>query len=115
NQQYLKHDTLTDIITFDYSVKDSSSKYQVARQNPKEKRKPVESPELTADIFISVERVGENALSFKQPLNRELMRVMIHGVLHLCGYKDKFPADKKKMRAKEDYYLKLLEHTPNPS
>jgi rRNA maturation RNase YbeY len=83
NEKYLKHNTLTDIITFDYSEKDK----------------------LSGDIFISIERVKENAVSFNTTLNQELGRVMAHGVLHLSGYKDKTPEDKKMMRSKEDFYL----------
>jgi probable rRNA maturation factor len=83
NEKYLKHNTLTDIITFDYSEKGI----------------------LSGDIFISIERVKENAGSFNTTLNQELGRVMAHGVLHLSGYKDKTPEDKKMMRSKEDFYL----------
>lgn len=116
NKQYLKHDTLTDIITFDYSSSVSGSEFRVSSSKKNKTSKQPETknqkPEtISADIFISIDRVGENALLFKQSLNRELMRVMIHGVLHLCGYKDKLPAHKKKMRAKEDYYLGLIEAT----
>lgn len=83
NEKYLKHNTLTDIITFDYS----------------------EKGKLSGDIFISIERVKENAGSFNTTLNQELGRVMAHGVLHLSGYKDKTPDDKKMMKSKEDFYL----------
>lgn len=83
NEKYLKHNTLTDIITFDYS----------------------EGGVLSGDIFISVERVKENALIFNTTLNQELGRVMAHGVLHLSGYKDKTKEDKGVMRSKEDFYL----------
>ena len=83
NEKYLKHDTLTDIITFDYS----------------------EKGKLSGDIFISIERVKENAGSFKTTFDAELGRVMAHGVLHLSGYKDKTPGDKIVMRSKEDIYL----------
>ena len=83
NEKYLKHDTLTDIITFDYSEKEI----------------------LSGDIFISVERVQENAVQYNVTLDAELGRVMAHGVLHLAGYKDKSAADKKTMRAREDLYL----------
>jgi probable rRNA maturation factor len=83
NEKYLKHNTLTDIITFDYSEKEK----------------------LSGDIFISIERVKENAGSFNTTLNEELGRVMAHGVLHLSGYKDKSPDDKKMMKSKEDFYL----------
>ena len=83
NEKYLKHHTLTDIITFDYS----------------------EKGHLSGDIFISIERVKENAASFKTTFGAELGRVMAHGVLHLSGYKDKTTDDKKVMRIKEDIYL----------
>ncbi len=83
NETYLKHNTLTDIITFDYTEKE---KY-------------------AGDIFISLERVTENAGSFKASFAEELGRVMAHGVLHLCGYKDKKADDQKVMKAKEDFYL----------
>lgn len=84
NQQYLKHDTYTDIITFDNSEEDLL---------------------IEGDIFISVERVKENALLFNVPEQDELHRVIIHGVLHLLGYKDKSPHDKQLMTSKEDEYL----------
>jgi rRNA maturation RNase YbeY len=83
NEKYLNHDTLTDIITFDYSEKGI----------------------LSGDIFISIERVKENAGSFNATFDAELGRVMAHGVLHLSGYKDKTPDHKKLMRSKEDFYL----------
>ena len=84
NQQYLNHDTYTDIITFDNSDSDMI---------------------ITGDIFISIERIRENAVKFNLPETEELHRVIIHGALHLLGYKDKSPADKKKMTLKEDFYL----------
>ncbi len=80
NQEYLDHDTLTDIISFDYSV----------------------GNELHGDIFISVDRVRENAAEFDVRFEDELRRVMIHGILHYCGYKDKSPDDEALMRKKED-------------
>jgi len=89
NEKYLKHNTLTDIITFDYS----------------------EQGILSGDIFISVERVKENAVSFNTTPNQEMGRVMAHGVLHLSGYKDKTIEDKRVMRAKEELYLSTF---PNP-
>jgi rRNA maturation RNase YbeY len=83
NQDYLQHDTLTDIVTFDNS----------------------ESPKLIeGDIFISYERVVENGAKLNTA-DSELQRVMVHGLLHLCGYKDKAKADKSLMTEKEDYYL----------
>ncbi|MFU8844534.1 MAG: rRNA maturation RNase YbeY, partial [Bacteroidales bacterium] len=60
------------------------------------------------DIFISVERVQENSIQFQSGFNNELCRVMIHGILHLCGYKDSMKSEKTVMRLKEDYYLSLL-------
>src|SRR5688572_20595378 len=84
NRQYLGHDYLTDIITF----------------NLGEKGQP-----LNGEIYISVDRVRENASDLKVPIKEEILRVMFHGVLHLCGYKDKSKADIKLMRAKEDHYL----------
>ena len=86
NEHYLHHHTYTDIITFDLS------------KNKKE---------VEGEIYISTDRVRENAVLFKVSLRDELHRVMIHGVLHLCGYKDKTPQDVKRMRNKEDYYLSL--------
>jgi probable rRNA maturation factor len=84
NQQYLDHDTYTDIITFDNSEEDGI---------------------IVGDIFISIERIRENALKFEVPESTELHRVMVHGALHLLGYKDKGDAHKKKMTQKEDFYL----------
>lgn len=84
NQQYLNHNTYTDIITFDH------------REAPG----PIEG-----DIFISVERVRENAHSFQVSFEKELHRVMVHGLLHLLGYLDKSESEQKRMRAKEDHYL----------
>lgn len=84
NKSYLKHFTLTDIITFELSAPDQPA---------------------ISDIFISIDRVRENAKTFKTPFNQELHRVIFHGALHLCGYKDKNKEDQKKMREKEDYYL----------
>ena len=83
NKKYLEHDYFTDIITFDYS----------------------EKGKLAGDIFISIERVKENAESYNTTFDAELGRVMAHGVLHLSGYKDKTPPDKKLMKSKEDFYL----------
>ena len=84
NQQYLNHDTYTDIITFDNST---------------------EKKTVTGDIFISIDRIRENAAKFNQSVANELHRVIIHGVLHLLGYKDKSAADSKKMTQMEDKYL----------
>jgi probable rRNA maturation factor len=86
NIQYLKHNTYTDIITFDNS----------------------ESPKtVEGDIFISIERVEENAKKLSVPFIEELRRVIIHGVLHLVGYSDKRESQIKQMRKKEDTYLSL--------
>ncbi len=87
NIKHLNHKTLTDIITFDLS---SSKK------------------EIEGEIYISMERVKENAALYKVPVTQELHRVMIHGVMHLCGYKDKKSAEVKKMRAKEEEYLQYI-------
>jgi probable rRNA maturation factor len=87
NQQYLDHDTLTDIITFDNSETEGK---------------------IVGDIFISIERIWENAKKFNVPNERELQRVVIHGALHLVGFADKKPADKKLMTQKEDFYLNKL-------
>jgi probable rRNA maturation factor len=86
NLEYLDHDTLTDIVTFDNSEDDSM---------------------IEGDIFISVERVKENSLKFKKTFDDELHRVIIHGALHLIGYSDKSAVAKKQMRKKEDAYLSL--------
>lgn len=86
NQQYLDHDTLTDIISFDYS----------------------EGETLHGDIFISLERVRENAIDFKVSFDDELKRVMAHGVLHYCGYKDKNEDDEMLMRQKEEEKMKMF-------
>lgn len=87
NKQYLNHDTYTDIITFDNSSEESS---------------------VECDIYISVDRVRENATEFNISFNKELHRVMIHGILHLLGWEDKSIDDKKRMREKEDACLSLL-------
>jgi len=86
NQDFLKHNTFTDIITFDYSSSRKS---------------------LEGEIYISLDRIKENALKFKSTLDEELHRVIIHGILHLIGYKDKSKAEKLLMRKKEDAYLSL--------
>jgi probable rRNA maturation factor len=85
NKEFLDHDTLTDIITFDYTVDGI----------------------ISGDIIISIERVSENARKFKVDLNNELMRVMIHGILHLCGFRDKTSSEKIAMRNAEDKALKI--------
>lgn len=86
NKQYLNHDYFTDIITFDY----------------------VENNVISGDIFISCDRVRENAAEFKTGFDNELCRIIIHGVLHLIGYKDKSKKDKLLMTEKEDFYLNVL-------
>lgn len=86
NRTYLKHNTYTDIITFGLSN---------------------DNEPLVADIYISTQRVKDNSLLFSSSFLKELHRVIFHGVLHLCGYKDKKPNDIKLMRYKEDYYLNL--------
>lgn len=86
NMQYLNHDTLTDIISFDYT----------------------EGDVISGDIFISVERVEDNANDFNVSFNEELKRVLAHGVLHYCGYKDKSDNDSLIMRAKEEEKIKLF-------
>ncbi|TDO01272.1 rRNA maturation RNase YbeY [Sunxiuqinia elliptica] len=83
NRQYLDHDYYTDIITFDY----------------------VEGDDVSGDVFISIDRVRENAETFQVSFQNELNRIIIHGVLHLLGYKDKEADEKKIMTGKEDYYL----------
>lgn len=85
NKQYLEHNYYTDIITFDY-VKNSI---------------------ISGDIFVSLPRILENSSLYSISFNDELKRVLIHGVLHLCGYKDKTDEQKINMRQKEDYYLNL--------
>ena len=85
NRQFLQHDFYTDILSFPYSN--------------------VNQP-LVAEIYISVERVRENARSTGSTFKKEVHRVIFHGVLHFCGYKDKSPADIRKMRSMEDNYLK---------
>ena len=86
NMEYLNHDTLTDIISFDYSVGNI----------------------LQGDIFISVERVADNAKDFNVTFDEELKRVLSHGVLHYCGYKDKSPKDEALMREKEEEKMKMF-------
>ncbi len=86
NKQYLNHDYYTDIISFDYSV----------------------GNELHGDVFISIERVHENAEDFNVTFEEELKRVIIHGILHYCGYKDKSEDDEVLMRDKEDEKIKLF-------
>lgn len=86
NKQYLNHDYYTDVITFDYS----------------------QDQIISGDIFISIDRVRDNAHTYQQTFEDELNRVIVHGVLHLIGYKDKTDQEQKLMRQKEDFYLKKL-------
>jgi probable rRNA maturation factor len=86
NVEFLNHDTLTDIISFDNAI----------------------GKTLHGDIFISIERVKENAIDFDNTFTEELRRVIIHGILHYCGYKDKTIEDTELMRTKENLYLKQL-------
>lgn len=86
NKKYLDHDTFTDIITFDYT----------------------EGEVLSGDVFISTDRLRENAATFGVSFREELLRVMAHGVLHLMGYKDKTEVDKKLMRKKENEMIGMF-------
>lgn len=86
NKRFLNHDTLTDVISFDYT----SGKI------------------VSGDIYISIDRVKDNAVEYGVTFDNELARVMVHGVLHYCGYKDKDSKEAKEMRAKENVYLSLL-------
>lgn len=87
NVEYLEHDTLTDIITFDTSEGAKG---------------------LVGEMYISVDRVAENATSYGVPFFQELARVVVHGILHLCGHSDKEPSDERKMRVLENHYLQLF-------
>jgi rRNA maturation RNase YbeY len=86
NLEFLNHDTLTDIISFDYTV----------------------GKEINGDVYISIERVRDNANDFNVEFIDELNRVMVHGVLHYCGYKDKSEDEEKTMRLKENYYTSKI-------
>ena len=86
NRDFLQHDYYTDIITFDY----------------------VKGKTIAGDIFVSLHRISENAETHSKDFNLELHRVLAHGILHLCGYKDKTEEEIKEMRNKEDYYLNIL-------
>jgi rRNA maturation RNase YbeY len=90
NKDYLQHDYYTDIITFDLS---------------EEKKK------IIGEIYISLDRIRDNAQSLGTSIKEESLRVIFHGALHLCGYKDKRPADKKIMRRKEDEYIAIYTST----
>jgi rRNA maturation RNase YbeY len=85
NKEHLDHDYFTDVITFDYC----------------------DNKVISGDIFISIDRVMENALIFDVSFSDELHRVIIHGILHYCGFQDKSPQQKEVMRSKEDFYLNL--------
>jgi rRNA maturation RNase YbeY len=87
NLKYLKHNTYTDIITFNLS----------------------DSLTIEGEVYVSIDRVEENALRFKNSFETELLRVVIHGALHLCGYKDKTKTEKSMMRQKEDEYIRLYQ------
>lgn len=87
NQQYLKHDTYTDIITFDYC----------------------EDNKVSGDMYISIDRVRENAINFNVTEEHELNRVLVHGLLHLLGQKDKTKSDALEMRRKEELWLSKLQ------
>lgn len=86
NRDFLQHDYYTDVITFDY----------------------VKGKTISADIFVSLPRISDNAKSLSKDFNSELLRVLAHGVLHLCGYKDKTEDEILEMRSKEDYYLSVF-------
>ena len=86
NIEFLDHDTLTDVISFDYTL----------------------GKLINGDVYISEERVRENALEFGVSFENELSRVMIHGILHYCGYKDKSELEEAQMRLKENYYMGQL-------
>ena len=86
NQDYLKHDYYTDIITFDY----------------------VKGKTISADIFVSLPRILENTQLHSKDFKNEFHRVLAHGILHLCGYKDKTQEEILLMREKEDFYLSLF-------
>ena len=83
NREYLKHDYYTDVITFDY----------------------VKGKTISGDIFVSLPRIFDNAQTLSKDFESEFFRVLAHGVLHLCGYKDKTDEEIAEMRSKEDYYL----------
>lgn len=86
NLEFLKHDTFTDIITFDYVL----------------------GKQINGEIYISLERVKDNAAEYNVPFSEELNRVIIHGILHLCGYKDKTTLEIETMRRKEEEYLSAI-------
>lgn len=83
NQDYLQHDYYTDIITFDY----------------------VKGKTISGEIFVSLQRISDNASTLSKNYEEELRRVLAHGILHLCGYKDKTEEEEQLMRNKEDFYI----------
>ena len=86
NQDYLKHDFYTDVITFDY----------------------VKGRTISGDIFVSLPRISDNAKMLNKDFKKEFLRVLAHGILHLCGYKDKLDEEISLMRDKEDHYINLF-------
>lgn len=86
NRDFLQHDYYTDVITFDY----------------------VKGKTISADIFVSLPRISENAKTLSKDFNSEFLRVLAHGILHLCGYKDKSDEEISEMRKKEDHYLSIF-------
>lgn len=86
NQDYLHHDFYTDVITFDY----------------------VKGKIISGDIFVSLPRISDNAISLNKQFETEFLRVLAHGILHLCGYKDKSESEIKEMRNKEDHYINIF-------
>ncbi|MDP2452995.1 MULTISPECIES: rRNA maturation RNase YbeY [unclassified Kaistella] len=86
NQDFLNHDYYTDVITFDY----------------------VKGKTISADIYVSLPRISENAMTLSKDFTSELNRVLAHGILHLCGYKDKTNEEQTEMRNKEDFYLNIF-------
>ncbi len=112
NKKHLNHNTLTDIITFDNTVHSPQSiVHSQKASNLKPWTMDYGPSTLSGDIFISIDRIKENAKKFNVSREHELHRVMVHGLLHLLGYKDKKPADKAQMTGKEDFYLKKV-HRP---
>ncbi|MFW6327435.1 MAG: rRNA maturation RNase YbeY [Bacteroidota bacterium] len=87
NEEYLNHNYYTDIITFDYT----------------------ENFFISGDLFISLDRIRDNALKFQTTFYKELYRVILHGLLHLVGYRDKTDVEQEKMREKEDFYLEGID------
>lgn len=108
NKAYLNHDTYTDIITFDYSGSDDKPFDSALGDASKGAKTTKTSTTISGDIFISIDRVRENADKFSKTFEDELHRVIIHGVLHLLGYKDKSKVAKEEMTKQEDLCLKAL-------